>query len=194
MLTWINSPLSRSSTFLFLDRDGVINEDRSDYIKNWDEYRFYPDALEALAWLNEHEIEVILVSNQSALNRGFMHWEDFWQMHGHMLQSIQKSGGDILAAFYCPHRPDENCYCRKPSPGMILSAASIYDIPLERTCLIGDRQTDLDAARQAGCKGILLERNPCTEGMDICISSREKLSPPRFSSLLEAVLALFQEQ
>lgn len=158
MLSWIRSPETPHRKFAFLDRDGVINVDRPDYIKGWGEYHFYPDALEALRWLREHSINAILISNQSALNRGIVRREDFWDIHGRMIHGIREAGGDLLAAFYCPHRPDEKCACRKPAPGMILTACAVYRVSMENACMIGDRETDLSAAARAGCRGILLDR------------------------------------
>jgi D-glycero-D-manno-heptose 1,7-bisphosphate phosphatase len=186
-LIWIGSPKVQNDNFLFLDRDGVVNEDRPDYIKHWREYRFYPDALDALRWLHEHDINVILISNQSGLHRGIIEWGDFWELHHRMLDSIRQAGGELLATIYCPHRPDENCFCRKPSPHMILTAARIYDIPLERTFMIGDRQTDLATAINAGSQGILVDRSRDAEGdPGLFIAGNQK----RFGTLMEAVLAI----
>lgn len=188
MLSWISSLEPRSRKFVFLDRDGVINVDRPDYIKQWREFNFYPDALEALRLLREHNINAILISNQSALNRGFTDWGDFWDIHNRMIRSIRDAGGDILAAFYCQHRPDENCPCRKPAPGMLLAASRLYCIPLESTFMIGDRPTDIEAARRAGCRAALLDRVPqagrSPDGRPL------DESPARHYTLLEAITLL----
>jgi D-glycero-D-manno-heptose 1,7-bisphosphate phosphatase len=160
-----------------LDRDGVLNEDRPDYIKHPREFRFYPDALQALRWLRENRILVVLISNQSGLNRGLIPWDDFWDIHEAMVQGIQEAGGNLLATLYCPHRPEEACSCRKPLPGMIHAASELFPISLSETYLIGDRSSDLSAASQAGCRGVLLDRfagDPCKS----------------FSNLMDAVLAL----
>jgi D-glycero-D-manno-heptose 1,7-bisphosphate phosphatase len=189
MLIWINTPQRHLRPFLLLDRDGVINEDRPDYIKHRREFQFYPDALQALRWLREHHILVVLISNQSGLNRGIITWEDFWDIHAWMLRGIQNSGGDILGACYCPHRPEEGCSCRKPSPGMIKAASEIFRFPLPETYFIGDRDSDLLAANRAGCRGVNLDRfggniehPPPVPGADLAIES--------CSSLMDAVLAL----
>lgn len=159
MLIWTRAPQTDRRNFLFLDRDGVINRDSPEYIKHWQEFHFYPDSLPVLRWLHRHAIEVILISNQSALNRGLMSREAFWEVHERMLHAIRQAGGDLLAAFYCPHRPDENCSCRKPAPGMILTAARQFGIALPDTAFIGDRPTDLLAATRAGCQGVWIERS-----------------------------------
>ncbi|MGV8074299.1 MAG: D-glycero-alpha-D-manno-heptose-1,7-bisphosphate 7-phosphatase [Syntrophobacteraceae bacterium] len=188
MLSWISSPEPPTRSFIFLDRDGIINVDRPDYIKHWREFQFYPDALESLRWLSDHGINVILISNQSALNRGITEWEDFWNLHNCMVQAIRNAGGDILAAFYCPHRPDENCSCRKPAPGMILAASRLYRIDLERTYLVGDRITDVEAAKRAGCKAVLLNRSP--EHRTAEHERFSKGTPVRCCSLMETVTSL----
>jgi D-glycero-D-manno-heptose 1,7-bisphosphate phosphatase len=190
MISWINSPSPSGQEFLLLDRDGIINVDSPAYVKNWREFHFYPDALEALMWLKERRIQVILISNQSALNRGIMRWEDFLEIHTQMVRSIQEKGGDILAAFYCPHLPDENCACRKPSPGMILAAQRQFHIPPERTHLIGDKMTDMRAAAQSGCCGILLDRFGAETKNDRSESS-EIVCKRRSSNLIDVVQELF---
>jgi D-glycero-D-manno-heptose 1,7-bisphosphate phosphatase len=190
LLTWTSSPTPRSDLFLFLDRDGVINLDRDDYIKTLEDCEFYPDALEALAWLNARDIEVILISNQSGLNRGIVAWDDFWAIHEWMIRGVREAGGDMLAAFYCPHHPDEGCSCRKPSPGMILAACGYYPIPLEKTHMIGDRKSDVLAAENAGCRGVLLNRpGDGKEPAALRIGSGRSIG--QFSNLLEAVRAIF---
>jgi D-glycero-D-manno-heptose 1,7-bisphosphate phosphatase len=188
MFIWIKTPKVDSRPFLLLDRDGVINEDRPDYIRHRREYQFYPDALQALRWLREHQIHVVLISNQSGLGRGLISWEDFWDIHEGMLKGIQDAGGNILGACYCPHRPEKGCTCRKPLPGMIQAASELLHIPLAETHLIGDRDSDLLAASRAGCQGALLDRfGSGTEALQVEAGSKPVRS---FASLMEAVLAL----
>jgi D-glycero-D-manno-heptose 1,7-bisphosphate phosphatase len=188
MLIWVSTPECHSRPFLLLDRDGIINEDRPDYIKHRREFRFYSDALRALRWLHEHQILVVLISNQSGLNRGLISWENFWDIHQRMLRGIQDAGGDILGTFYCPHRPEEGCSCRKPQPGLIQAASQLFRIPLEETYFIGDRSSDLLAANNAGCRGVLLDRfGEGSEGMQSDVSGERIKS---FYSLMDAVLAL----
>ena len=188
MLIWVSTPECHSRPFLLLDRDGIINVDRPDYIKHRREFRFYSDALRALRWLHEHQILVVLISNQSGLNRGLISWENFWDIHQRMLRGIQDAGGDILGTLYCPHRPEEGCSCRKPQPGLIQAASQLFRIPLEETYFIGDRSSDLLAANNAGCRGVLLDRfGEGSEGMQSDVSGERIKS---FYSLMDAVLAL----
>jgi len=193
MLCWLSATQARPRTVLFLDRDGVINRDRPDYVKNWQEFQFYPDALEALAWLRENDCGVILISNQSGLNRGIIDPNRFWDLHHRMVAYVRLMGGEVLAAFYCPHRPDENCRCRKPSPEMILLAGRLYDISPAERYFIGDRRSDILAAKRAGCRAVLLERpeedpgGPTEAQDDLC---RPDL---RCATLLDAVFAVRDE-
>jgi D-glycero-D-manno-heptose 1,7-bisphosphate phosphatase len=191
MLSWIGNPSPAARRFLFLDRDGVINRDRPDYVKSWDEVRFYPDALEALRWLHRRDIGTILISNQSALHRGYVGWEEFWQLHQRVVAHIRGARGDILAAFYCPHRPDENCRCRKPSPQMIVAASGIFGVHLESSFMIGDRATDVLAAKRAGCQAVLLERPEAAPTAPPDAVSAQCAPDLRCPSLFDAVLTIF---
>jgi D-glycero-D-manno-heptose 1,7-bisphosphate phosphatase len=189
MIVWMKTPQRHSRPFLLLDRDGVINEDRPDYIKHRREFHFYPEALEALRWLREQQIPVVVISNQSGLNRGIISWEDFWDIHTGMLRGILDSGGDIMGACYCPHHPEEGCSCRKPSPGMIKAASEIFQFSLPKTIFIGDRDSDLLAAKRAGCRGLILDRS----GQSIEDPPRGPGADPAikpYCSLTHAVLAL----
>jgi D-glycero-D-manno-heptose 1,7-bisphosphate phosphatase len=192
MISWISLPRSNNRSFVFLDRDGVVNVDRKDYIKRWSEVRFYPDALEALRWLREHEIGAILISNQSALHRGFMTWKDFWDIHHRMTAAIRNAGGELLGAFYCPHSPDDRCDCRKPAPGLLLAAAAMLDISPATTYMIGNRFTDIAAAANAGCPGVLLNR--VDEPGQIDEDLTKTFPHRRYETLFEAVTALFSPE
>ncbi len=183
MIVWIGSPRNRGTQLLFLDRDGVLNVDSPDYIKSWGEFVFYPDALEALRAFRLMGVSVVISSNQSGLHRGIIRWSDFWYLHEQMVRTIREAGGDLLAAFYCPHRPDEACECRKPSPSLLLTASQLYGVPPESTVFIGDRITDIQAAVAAGSKPVLLERTPLggVQWSDFGIPA----PPKRVKSLLE---------
>lgn len=190
MLSWIGHPETSAKHFLFLDRDGVLNWDRSDYVKNWGEFQFCPDALPALQWLYRNQVAVILISNQSALHRGYMGWDSFWHLHHQMIHHIRQAGGDLLAAFYCPHRPDEQCSCRKPAPGMLESAARLFGVALESAVMIGDRSSDLLAAKNAGCRAVLLNRFLPSADLAGAVTTDMITPDDTFTSLLDAVRAL----
>jgi D-glycero-D-manno-heptose 1,7-bisphosphate phosphatase len=191
MLSWIGNLETTATEFVFLDRDGVLNRDRPDYVKNREEFQFYPDALSALQYLHQRKVAVIVISNQSALNRGYIGWDSFWQMHHAMISEVRRAGGDILAAYYCPHRPDEKCLCRKPSPKMLLSAARTLGAVPASAAMIGDRYTDMLTARQAGCRAVLLDRPEASAGAPGAAEWVAGAPDDRFTSLWDAVQALY---
>lgn len=182
MLAWLGSAKPRYRRFLLLDRDGVVNVNRPDYVKSLSEVCFYPDALEALALLERNEIGVILVSNQSGLNRGLIAWDDFWEIHTGVIGRVEESGGAIEAAFYCPHRPDEQCECRKPAPAMIFAACRFAGIDPGQTFFAGDSASDMEAAGNAGCRGVRIHRTQTGLSMP---------EEPGFKNLLDAVVSIY---
>ncbi len=141
---------------VFIDRDGVICRNRKDHVKCWEEFVFLPGALEALAWLNCSDLLVIVITNQAIINRGMVPVEVVEDIHSRMLQAVHAAGGRIDRVLYCPHRPDENCACRKPQPGLLFQAAGEMDIDLPQSYLIGDAQSDMVAGRLAGCHRYLV--------------------------------------
>jgi histidinol-phosphate phosphatase family protein len=137
---------------LFLDRDGVINENREDYVKTWDEFKFLPGAKEAIRLINNSDWMLIIITNQSPIGRGIFPPERLDKIHQNMLSELSKAGCYIDAIYFCPHKPDDYCDCRKPKPGLILRAASDFNIDLENSWMIGDSDSDIEAGREAGCK------------------------------------------
>ncbi len=144
---------------VFLDRDGVINRDSPDYVTSWERFVFLPGALEAIAALTAAAIDVIVVTNQSALARGMMTRETLADIHRRLIREVTQSGGRIRSIFHCPHHPDDHCTCRKPEPGLILQAQARYDLDLKRTVMIGDRATDIACGHRAGCGATILVRS-----------------------------------
>jgi D-glycero-D-manno-heptose 1,7-bisphosphate phosphatase len=153
--------MSKSAAVLrpavFLDRDGVINRNRSDYVKSWAEYEFLPGAQTALQKLDRLHWPVVVVSNQSAIGRGMMARATVDDINRRMMEAVRRAGGRIDEVAYCPHRPDEHCACRKPQPGLLLDAARRLHIDLRQSFLIGDAETDILAAQAAGCHPILVK-------------------------------------
>ena len=141
---------------MFLDRDGVIIENRSDYVKSWEEVCFLPGALEALRRLSRTEYALVLVTNQSAVGRGVISLEQATEINRRVIAEIGAQGGRVDASYMCPHRPDEGCNCRKPAPGMLLRAAKELGLDLTRSYAIGDAASDIEAAWAAGVRGILV--------------------------------------
>jgi D-glycero-D-manno-heptose 1,7-bisphosphate phosphatase len=141
---------------VFLDRDGVINRDRADYVKSWEEFEFLPGVLEAFRLLARGPHRIIVVSNQSAIGRGLVSREAVDEIHARMTEAVRRSGGRIDAVYYCPHRPEADCLCRKPRPGLLLKAARELGIDLAGSWLIGDDLRDLESAVAAGVRPVLV--------------------------------------
>lgn len=149
-------PVVNVPSTVFLDRDGVINVDSPDYVKNWNEFHFIPGSLEAIARLTQNGISVIIITNQSGINRRIIPLEELEGIHRRLKQAVRDSDGRVTDIFYCPHRPDEGCECRKPKPGLIVAARRRYSIDLSRTIMVGDSDKDVLAGQAAGCGGTIL--------------------------------------
>jgi len=141
---------------VFVDRDGVINVNRPAYVKCWQEFDFLPRSLAALALLAGHGFDVVVVTNQSAVNRGLISRDRLAEIHARMCVAISNHGGGVRAILYCPHRPDEGCTCRKPRPGLLDQARRWLGVDPSAAVLVGDHPADLEAARQAGCRSMLV--------------------------------------
>lgn len=146
-----------STAAIFLDRDGVINRNRADYVKCWEEFEFLPGALQAMGYLSRLDMPIVVVSNQSVIGRGIVARDTIDDIHRRMKLAVEEAGGRIDAVLYCPHRPDDNCECRKPKPGLLTDAAQILNIDLARSVMVGDALSDIDAARAVGCQPILIK-------------------------------------
>jgi D-glycero-D-manno-heptose 1,7-bisphosphate phosphatase len=174
---------------VFLDRDGVINRDRPDYVKSWEEFEFLPGVLEAFRVLASGPYQVVVISNQSCIGRGLAGRETVDEIHARMTEAVRRSGGRIDAVYYCPHRPDEDCPCRKPRPGLLLKAARELDIDLAASWLVGDDLKDLETAKAAGVRSVLVRTG---HGRDLPETRLARVSYPFdvFEDLLEAVTRL----
>ncbi len=144
-----------SSKLIILDRDGVINEDRDDYVKSADEWIPLPGSLEAIALLNQAGYQIAIATNQSGLARGYFTINDLHAMHSKMERLLQPLGGKIDSIFFCPHMDAHACDCRKPAPGMMKEITLRYkktnDIqPLLGVPIVGDSLRDLEAGVALG--------------------------------------------
>jgi len=141
---------------IFVDRDGTINVEQSDYVKSLDEFELLPGAIEALVRLRDLAIPIIIVTNQSAIGRGLTPAAQIDEIHAALTAQILEAGGRLDAIYVCPHHPEARCSCRKPKPGMLLAAADRFSIQLHRSVFIGDSVTDLGVAKAVGCMPILV--------------------------------------
>src|SRR6059058_810586 len=132
---------------IFLDRDGVLNENRPDHVKSWDDFRFIPGALTAVRELTRLRLPIIVVTNQAAIGRGVVGRDQVMEIHRRMLARLWESGARVDAVYSCPHIPDDHCCCRKPAPGLLLAAAARFDLDLAGSVLVGDYATDILAGR-----------------------------------------------
>lgn len=142
---------------IFLDRDGVINKKPADhdYVKRWGEFEFVPGAAEAVKLLTDAGYEIYVISNQRGIARGLMSSEDLLDVNRRMAEELARSGGRIAGVYHCPHGKDENCFCRKPNPGMLFQAAREHHINLTKAVMVGDSASDEAAGIAAGCRTIL---------------------------------------
>lgn len=146
---------------LFLDRDGVLNEDQG-YVHRWENFRWIPGAREAVAAFNRAGWLVVVVTNQSGVGRGYYTEADMHALHARMSEDLAQAGARIDAFYFCPHHPDaaEAAYRhpdppdRKPNPGMILRALADWPIDRDRSVLIGDKDSDIEAAQRAGVRAL----------------------------------------
>lgn len=138
------------SPALFLDRDGVIIENRADYVRRWEDVHFFPQALAALAQIKHTPYKVIVVTNQSAVGRGLMTMETAVALNERIMDVVRQHDGRVDASYICPDAPDQETVCRKPLPGMLLQAAHDHHLDLSQSIMIGDALTDVQAGRAAG--------------------------------------------
>ena len=144
---------------IFLDRDGIINLERKDYVKTIKEFILIDRIFDVIKMINSKGYLVIIITNQSAINRKIITENNLREIHNHFLKLAKNKNAKIDGIYFCPHMPSENCECRKPKPGMILKAAQEFQIDLKNSVMIGDSNTDIEAAQQAGCHGILVEES-----------------------------------
>ncbi|HEX7054183.1 MAG TPA: D-glycero-beta-D-manno-heptose 1,7-bisphosphate 7-phosphatase [Burkholderiales bacterium] len=141
---------------VILDRDGTINHDSDDYIKSPQEWRPIRGSLEAIARLTQAGYRVVVATNQSGIARGLFTAQTLFAIHDTLQRALGHMGGRIDAFFFCPHAPDSGCPCRKPQPGMLLEVARRFNVPLKDTYMVGDARRDLEAARAAGARPVLV--------------------------------------
>jgi D-glycero-D-manno-heptose 1,7-bisphosphate phosphatase len=141
---------------VILDRDGVINYDSAAYIRSPDEWRPLPGSLEAIAALHAHGRRVVVVSNQSGVGRGLFSEATLTAIHAKMIRAIEAAGGAVAGVYYCPHRPEDRCACRKPAPGMLHQIARDLRTSLVGVPFIGDKVSDVLAADAVGARPILV--------------------------------------
>jgi len=142
---------------IILDRDGVINHERDDYIKSAAECVPIDGSIEAIARLNKAGFTVVIATNQAGLAKGKFELEDLEAIHEKITALVEDQEGELGAIFYCPHHPDDHCKCRKPMPGMLDAIEAEFNTSVEGCYFVGDSLRDLQAAQQKACKPVLVE-------------------------------------
>ncbi|HKL37338.1 MAG TPA: HAD-IIIA family hydrolase [Bacteroidales bacterium] len=161
---------------IFLDRDGVINVEKT-FVLSPEEMDLYPGSADAVRRINESGYLAIVVTNQSAVARNYITPEELGNIHDELKRLLAGRGAKADAIYYCPHRErlDEepgnpefimDCECRKPKPGMLYQAADDFDIDLTRSYLIGDSARDILAGKRAGCTTIGLKTGHALKGIE----------------------------
>ena len=141
---------------VFLDRDGVLNQNRADYVRTWEQVEFLPGVFAAMQRLAGSPFVVVVVTNQSAVGRGLMTAQGLAAINQGIVRQVQQAGGRIDAVYACPHTPEDGCDCRKPRPGLLLRAAQDLAIDLAQSFLVGDAISDMEAALAVGCRPIMV--------------------------------------
>jgi len=160
-----------------MDRDGVINEDRQDYVKGWEEFRFIKGVHQALKQLNQAGVLVVVITNQAAIGKKKITEAELKIIHTHMLKAINKTGGNIVRVYYCPHHPDAHCRCRKPRIGLLKKAAQELSLDLSKSIFIGDTLKDIQAGNRAGCRTILVQTGQGQESLKKIMAGQTKIKP-----------------
>lgn len=146
---------------IFIDRDGVINKDpggwtKHSYVTEWKNFIFLPNSLEALKMLNKAGFEIVVVSNQGGISKGFFTKKKLDTINRKMIEEIEKNGAKIRKVYYCVHQTSDNCDCKKPKTGLFKKAEKELGIKAKGSFFIGDGKMDVEAGAKIGFKTILV--------------------------------------
>ena len=159
----------------FFDRDGILNQD-SGYVFRSEQFRWCEGAIEAIKSLNDRRYLVFVVTNQAGIAHGYYGEESVQALHRWMSAELAKEGAHIDGFYYCPHHPNGrrkeyaiDCDCRKPNPGMLLAAMREWEVDREHSFFIGDKESDLQAAKAASVHGILWRKGDVRDAVNEAI-------------------------
>ena len=139
---------------VFLDRDGILNKDRSDYVKNIRELEIFPNIGKYIKQINDNGFLVIIITNQSTIGRKLTTHDEVKMIHNSIQEYMRKCNAKIDAFYYCPHHPKDNCNCRKPKPGLLIQASHDFNIDLQNSWMLGDHDSDVQSGLNVGCKSV----------------------------------------
>jgi D-glycero-D-manno-heptose 1,7-bisphosphate phosphatase len=174
---------------IVLDRDGVINADSVAYVKTAAEWHPLPGSLAAIARLNAAGYDVVVATNQSGIARGLFTQSALHDIHAEMRRAAGAAGAEIARIYVCPHGPDEGCDCRKPRPGLLRRVAEDFGRPMQHVPVVGDKLTDVLAARAVGARPIFVRSG----GRSTDEAEAVKLGAEVHADLATAVDALLAE-
>ena len=143
---------------IFLDRDGVVNKEVR-YLYKLSDFEFIDGIFDACHYFQKLDYEIVIVTNQSGIARGYYNENDYLKLTEWMLGQFNDNGINILDTFHCPHSPESTCNCRKPKPGMLIEAKYKYNISMKDSWMIGDSESDIKAANAAGISKTILVRS-----------------------------------
>jgi len=152
---------------VFLDRDGTVVEEVG-YLHDPQQVVLIGGAAEAIRLLNKAAVPVVLVVNQAGIGRGYYTEDQMWETQRALEAQLAAAGSRLDGFYFCPHHPDSSCGCRKPKPGMLLRAAVELGIDLRRSFVVGDKLSDLQSGRRAGCRDVLVETGYGQEAQEAC--------------------------
>lgn len=176
---------------ILLDRDGVLIENRSDYVREWAQVKIIPEAIRALSLEPIKNYKVVIVTNQSAIGRGLILPKTAEEINQRLINLIRDYGGKIDGVYMCPHRPEEGCFCRKPRPGLLLRAARDLSLNLQRSWMIGDAWSDVQAGEAAGMRGTILLKTGRGSEQILQARLQEVTDYLVFNNLYSALKAIF---
>ena len=141
---------------IFLDRDGTLNTDSKNYIKSLDEFVLFPYTIPALKIFQDLGYKIVIITNQACVGKGLTTRAKVEEIHEYLLSEAKNQGINIAGIYYCPHRSEDNCTCRKPQLQNVLLAANEHGIDLARSYFIGDSPRDIETGNRAGCRTIFI--------------------------------------
>ena len=140
---------------VFLDRDGVVNEDKH-YVFKIDDFEFKKGLFDLCKYLTELDYSIVIITNQSGISRGYFTEADFHLLNDWMLREFYSRGVEVSAVYYCPHLPEDECTCRKPAVGLVVTATDQLNIDLSQSWIIGDKDSDIELGVNANIGGKIL--------------------------------------
>ena len=157
MLSWRRAVRALPPRAVFVDRDGVVNRwIRGGYALTAQDIVFNDEAIEALRGVDAERFALVVASNQSCVGRGLLAPGALTEVMAHVVDGAERRGLVLDAWYCCPHAPSDGCACRKPAPGLLVSAAADLGLNLRRSFFIGDQPSDMEAAARAGVRGLIV--------------------------------------